>query len=324
MRIVLFGDGAWAARSLLRLVEEGHSLTAAVVRARPSDRTLTDAADEAGVPVLQPNMPNGDEFLATMKALAPDLALSISYDRILRRPLLELPRLGCLNIHAGRLPEYRGRNVINWAILNGETEIGVTAHMMDEGIDTGDILLQRMLPIHWTDTYGEVLGRVVDSIPDLVSDAVRGLAEGTATCRPQPPGGTYFGGRGEGDEWLDWSDTSRNLYNKVRGISRPGPGARTMVCDRPAIIWRAEYDPTWPKYLATPGQVVGRAEGGGVIVKTGDSTLVLREVQSDAITVGAPSWAIGTRLGLDVTARLGALAARVAELEGQLSGRRNS
>ncbi len=140
------------------------------------------------MPVLQPNMPNGDEFLATMKALAPDLALSISYDRILRRPLLELPRLGCLNIHAGRLPEYRGRNVINWAILNGETEIGVTAHMMDEGIDTGDILLQRMLPIHWTDTYGEVLGRVVDSIPDLVSDAVRGLAEGTATRRPQPRG----------------------------------------------------------------------------------------------------------------------------------------
>ena len=271
-----------------------------------------------------PAVPNGDEFLETMKALAPDLALSISYDRILRRPLLELPRLGCLNIHAGRLPEYRGRNVINWAILNGETEIGVTAHMMDEGIDTGDILLQRMLPIHWTDTYGEVLGRVVDSIPDLVSDAVRGLAEGTVTRHPQPPGGTYFGGRGEGDEWLDWSDTSRNLYNKVRGISRPGPGARTMVCDQPAIIWRAEYDPTWPKYLATPGQVVGRADGGGVIVKTGDSTLVLREVQSDAVTVGAPSWAIGTRLGLDVTARLGALSARVAELEGQLSGRRNS
>jgi methionyl-tRNA formyltransferase len=144
------------------------------------------------------------------------------------------------------------------------------------------------------------------------------------TRRAQPAGGTYFGGRGEGDEWLDWSDTSRNLYNKVRGISRPGPGARTMVCDRPVIIWRAEYEPTWPKYLATPGQVVGRAESGGVVVKTGDSTLVLREVQSDAATIGAPSWAIGTRLGLDVTARLGALAARVAELEGQLSGRRNS
>jgi methionyl-tRNA formyltransferase len=324
MRIVLFGDGAWAARSMLRLVEEGHALAAAVVRVRPSDRTVTDAAARANVPVLQPSQPNGPEFLEAMNALAPDLALSISYDRILRRSLLEVPRLGCLNIHAGRLPEYRGRNVINWAILNGETEIGVTAHMMDEGIDTGDILLQRLLPIHWTDTYGDVLGRVVDAIPELVSDAVRGLAEGTVTRRAQPAGGTYFGGRGEGDEWLDWSDTSRNLYNKVRGISRPGPGARTMVCDRPVIIWRAEYEPTWPKYLATPGQVVGRAEGGGVVVKTGDSTLVLREVQSDAATIGAPSWAIGTRLGLDVTARLGALAARVAELEGQLSGRRNS
>lgn len=324
MRILLFGDGAWAGRSLLRLEADGHTVLAAVGRARPSDTSLSEAAAGTGVPLLQPSQPNGEEFRQQVKTLAPDLAVSISYDRILRRPLLELPRLGCVNIHAGRLPQYRGRNVINWAILNGETEIGVTAHMMDEGIDTGDILLQRLLPIRWTDTYGDVLARVVDSIPDLVSAAVQGLADGTVVRRVQPALGTYFGGRGEGDEWLDWSDTSLNLYNKVRGISRPGPGARTLLCDRPVIIWRAEYDPSWPKYLATPGQIVGRCAEGGVVVKTGDSTLVLREMQADAAKSGAPSWAIGTRLGRSPASCLPALVARVADLEAQLIGRRHS
>ncbi|HEY8258075.1 MAG TPA: hypothetical protein VIG08_10505, partial [Gemmatimonadales bacterium] len=188
-------------------------------------------------------------------------------------------------------------------------------------IDTGDILVQRALPIHWTDTYGDVLARVVDAIPDLVSETVAGLADGTVVRQPQPAGGTYFGGRGEGDEWLNWSDTSLNIYNKIRGISRPGPGARTLLCDRPVVIWSAEYDPTWPKYLATPGQVVGRADGGGVVVKTGDSTLVLREVQLDAMAVESPSWAIGTRLGQDPAGMLPALLARMAALEGQLIGR---
>ena len=145
-----------------------------------------------------------------------------------------------------------------------------------------------------------------------MSAAVQGLADGTVVRRVQPAHGTYFGGRGEGDEWLDWSDTSLNLYNKVRGISRPGPGARTLMCDRPVIIWSAEYDPSWPKYLATPGQIVGRSSEGGVVVKTGSRTLVLREVQADAATIGAPSWAIGTRLGLSPASCLPALVARVA------------
>jgi len=84
--------------------------------------------------------------------------------------------LGCLNFHAGKLPFYRGRNVINWAIINGEREIGITAHFMDEGIDTGDILLQRTEPIGWTDTYGDVLARVVAAIPPLVEESVELVA----------------------------------------------------------------------------------------------------------------------------------------------------
>ena len=117
---------------------------------------------------------------------SPDLNLSVSYDQIIRRPLLEAAPLGFVNFHAGKLPIYRGRNVVNWALINGETEIGLTAHFMDEGIDTGDILLQRTLPIAWTDTYGDVLSRVVDAFPDLVRDAV--ARDRGEPCRAASPG----------------------------------------------------------------------------------------------------------------------------------------
>ncbi len=152
MRIVLFGDGEWATRSLLRLQADGHAVAGLVIRRRPTDRAFLECARQLGAPVLQPADVNAEAFVERVAALGADVGLSIAYDQILRRPLLATPRLGCVNFHAGKLPAYRGRNVITWAILNGEPEIGLTAHMMDDGIDTGGILLQRVLPIGWTDT----------------------------------------------------------------------------------------------------------------------------------------------------------------------------
>src|SRR5690242_11129884 len=146
MRIVLFGDGPWAAASLERLVRDGHDVVAVVERDHPSDATLGRAARERGIHVLRTADARATAFVEEIGRLAPDVALSISYNRILRRPLLDVPRLGFVNFHAGMLPRYRGRNVINWAIINGESEIGITAHFVDEGIDTGDILVQRLLP----------------------------------------------------------------------------------------------------------------------------------------------------------------------------------
>jgi methionyl-tRNA formyltransferase len=195
------------------------------------------------------------------------------------------------------LPFYRGRNVINWALINGEQEIGVTAHFVDAGIDTGDILLQHRLPVGWTDTYGDLLCRVVQIMPDLVEETVRRIAGKSYTRHRQPEVGTYFGARGEGDEWLDWRETSVDLHNKVRAIARPGPGARTWLDVETVQVWRAYCDPAWPKYRATPGQVVGRTEAG-VLVKTGDSVLLLTEVQLPGRAAAPPSWPIGTRLGV--------------------------
>lgn len=310
MRILFFGDGPWATYSLERLAQKGWSLLGLVMRLKPSDPNLIKVAKDLGLPVFQPARVNSPRFVAQITAMHPDLNISVSYDQILQRPILDTAPLGFVNFHAGKLPFYRGCNVINWAIINGETEIGLTAHYVDEGIDTGDIILQRMLPIRWTDTYGEVLNRVIAALPDLVVDTVSIIASGRVERRPQAHlPGTYFSVRENGDEWLEWSDISRNLHNKVRAITHPGPGARTLLDGRVVIIWRAFYDPCWTKYIATPGQVVGRHPGMGVFVKTGDSTLLVQEVQLEDGQPRIPEWRIGTRLGLNVLSYLRSLEA---------------
>jgi methionyl-tRNA formyltransferase len=314
MRIILFGDGPWATTCLAPLCDAGHEVVAVVLRAHPTESGLAAAAQRLGVPTLQPSRVNAPECVATIAGLRPDVNLSIAYDQIFRSAIRATANW-FLNVHAGKLPSYRGRNIINWAIINGETEIGVTVHLVDHGIDTGDILLQRLLPIAWTDTYGDVLDRVVREIPSLVVDSLDLIASGEAQPRPQGQGGTYFGGRRDGDEWLDWSQPSADIYNKIRGITHPGPGARTMLGERPVIIWRAAYDPRWPRYRATPGEVVGRSAGAGVIVKTGDSTVLLQDVQVDGGPLEIASWPIGVRLGVDTGAMLNMLLARADRVQ---------
>ncbi len=323
MKILFFGDGAWAAESLRRIARRPWPVSAVIVRQRPSGDALERAAKELGLPVLQPGNVNSVEFLEIVRSFAPELNVSVSYDQIVRRDLLTVAPRGFVNFHAGKLPLYRGRNVINWALINGETEIGITGHYMDEGIDTGDIVLQRTLPIGWTDTYGDVLGRVVAAFPELVEDTLERIASGSAKARRQADlPGTYFGGRREGDEGLDWTDTSRNLHNKVRAITRPGPGARTVVGGEPVIVWRAFWDPSWPLYRATPGEIVGR-RSDGAIVKTGDSTLWIQEVGAPGQAGALPNWPTGTRLGAGAD-NVRDLLARIRALEERLSSRRTS
>jgi methionyl-tRNA formyltransferase len=303
LKIWLFGDGAWAASSLVALRDRGHRVEAVVLRTRPSDDSLETMARSSGIPVHGTESVNAASFVSLVQQSEPDLCVSIAYNQIFRRPILEAARLGYLNFHAGKLPLYRGRNVVNWAIINGESEIGLTAHFIDEGIDTGDVVLQTMLPILWTDSYQDVLCRVVSRFPSFVSEAVEQLAAGSALRVPQRGPSTYFCGREEADEWLNWSDTSRNLYNKIRGISHPAPGARTVYSSRAVRVWKAVYDPSWPGYIATPGQVVGR-HSEGCFIKTGDSILLVTLVQVDGDNASIPMWPIGTRLGIDTAALL--------------------
>lgn len=299
LRVLFFGDGRWAERTLRLVVKTEHPVLGLVARTAPSDPALLASADDLGVPVFQPRNVNAPEFAEIVRTLAPDLCFCISYDQIFHRRVLESPPLGIVNFHAGKLPHYRGRNVINWAIINGEIELGITAHYVNEGIDTGDIILQRTVPIGWTDTYADVLARAESAIPEVALEALNLIAQGAVTATPQAGFGTYVGGREPGDEWLDWSDTSLHIYNKIRAITRPGPGARTVLGPEEVTIWAARYNPSWPQYIGIPGQVVGH-DSSGAFVKTGDSYVMVTEAQIAGDLAGRPSWKIGTRLGIDL------------------------
>ena len=297
MRLLLFGDGKWAAESLASLLSGGHDVLAVVGRNCPSDESLAERASEARIPVRTWKNVNHTRCLEWIRSVNPDLNISVSFDQILKSDLLNTAPLGFINCHAGKLPYYRGRNVINWAIINNEKEVGITVHYVDEGIDTGDIVLQKAVPVLWEDVYGDVLAKVETAIPPLVMEAVRRIELGIAERRPQSHrDGTYFSRRRSGDEWIDWSADSLTIYNKIRAISHPGPGAMTSLNGEPLILWRAQYDPLWPRYIATPGEIVG-VEPEGVRVKTADSTILLTRVDHEGqeTTPQRPVFRIGVR-----------------------------
>jgi len=314
MKILFFGDASWGAEALQLLHDRNIEIVGVVLRTRPTDDTLQQATEKLGLPLFQPQRCNDPEFLQTIATLQPELNLSVSYDQILRRPIIDSAPLGFVNFHAGKLPDYRGRSVLNWTLINGEEEIGLTGHFVDEGIDTGDIILQRSLPVHWEDTYQTLLDRVVPEFPKLVVDTVELLISGNYQRQPQAHlPGSYFPQRGRGDEWIDWNDSSHNIYNKIRAISSPGPGARSYLGDQQMILWQASYDPAWPCYIATPGSVVGVEVGKGIRVKTGDSTIFLEQVEYCDKNQGpqVPQLRIGTKLGIN-------LQSKVLELEEKL------
>jgi methionyl-tRNA formyltransferase len=275
-----FGDGPWAHNALDRLLSDP-TVTVAFICARyPNpDEVLRSRARQSDIPFFAHADVNSNEFLQAVRAFNCDLFVSMSFNQILRRQMIREPRLGTINCHAGKLPFYRGRNVLNWALINDEKTFGITVHHVDEGIDTGDIIAQREYAIDDTDTYASLLERAYIGCAELLFDAVKQLQSGRARRTPQSeihPCGFYCTVRKPGDERIDWKQSSRDVFNLVRAISRPGPEARTFLGDKEVKINRVEFLPDAPSFKGIPGAVVG-VEDGGFLVKTADSYIKVVE-----------------------------------------------
>ncbi len=278
IKLGYFADGPWSHRALeLITADPRFKVIFIVPRFDTRDPVLADWAKRLNVPFLPTERVNAPEAIASLKAFDADLFVSMSFNQILKRPILDAAPLGFINCHAGALPFYRGRNILNWALINDEKAFGVTVHYIDEGIDTGDIVVQKMLPITDDDTYATLLDHAIVTCAQALHEALAGLAEGTIQRRPQAaihPVGSYFGQRRPGDEWIDWSWPSRRIFNFVRAITTPGPGATTTLDGTTVRILSAKTIPDAPNYISTPGEVVGISPAG-VVVKTGDSTLLM-------------------------------------------------
>jgi methionyl-tRNA formyltransferase len=228
-----------------------------------------------GVPVLQPARLREPAFLPALAALAPELVVVAAYGKILPRAVLDVPRRGCINVHASLLPRHRGAAPITWAILAGDAETGVTIMQMNEEMDAGDVLLARAVPIAADETGGSLTTKLAGLGAAALGEAVDGLRAGTLRPTPQPATGVTFAPRITREHCrLDWTRAAVALERQVRALA-PAPAAFTTLGGKLLKVHRA----TVAAATATPSPGTVIAAGDAIVVATGDGGLALREVQ---------------------------------------------
>lgn len=274
MRIGYFADGPWAHRAFQKMVKDNTiEIKFICVRYDRNDEVLKQYADLYGIDLLMHSDINSEDFWISVKEYNVDMFVSMSFNQIFKERLLNLPPLKTINCHAGKLPFYRGRNILNWALINDEKEFGITVHYLDTGIDTGDIILQKCYPITDEDTYGTLLERAYEGCAETLYQAIKLIQAGNPPRIKQDTidkVGFYCGMRKDGDEIIDWGQSSRRIFNFVRAISFPGPGARTFAGNEEVIINKVKLIEGAREYIGIPGQIIGKKDSN-LLVKTGDS-----------------------------------------------------
>lgn len=290
MRIGYFADGPWSHRALEKILADD-ALSVAFICARfdTQDPVLREKSESNGIPFLVHENINSAEFLEGIAEYDCDILVSMSFNQIFKDQIIELCPGGIINCHAGKLPFYRGRNVLNWALINDEKDFGVTVHYVDRGVDTGDIVRQECYEITDEDDYSTLLNRSYEYCADVLYRSLTDLLGGQVKRMAQEdihPVGFYCSQRKVGDEILDWNQTSREIFNFVRAICKPGPQARTYLAGTEVKINRLVLIPGAPAYKGIPGAVLG-IEEGCLLVKTADSFVKVVGWSSDAkIRVG--------------------------------------
>lgn len=289
LRIVFMGTPALAATILeVLLREEQFEIIAAVTQPdQPKGRDLQlhpsdvkQLALSRGVPLFQPQRARDAEFIEQMRVLAPDLVTVAAFGQLLPPALLEVPKFGCLNVHTSLLPKYRGAAPIQWAILNGDAETGVTIMKMDAGLDTGDIVSQEPTTITDEDTAGTLHARLAEMGARLLVRTIPAYAQGTLVPRPQPPGATHARKIRKEDGRIDWSQPAIAIWNRIRGLT-PWPGTFTSLLrsSGPVMIKVLAGKPV-EAGPATPGEVLC-ADKDGLVVACGEGALHIKELQRE-------------------------------------------
>jgi methionyl-tRNA formyltransferase len=289
LRIIFMGTPDLAAASLRALLASPDCQVVAVVTQpdRPKGRDLKlqpspvkQWALESKLPVLQPERARADDFLRELNVLKPDLIAVAAYGQILPKSILDLPRFGCLNVHTSLLPKYRGAAPIQRAILNGDTETGVTIMKMDVGMDTGAILTQEKTPIRPEDNAETLHDRLAKIGANLLVRTIPQYVAGTISPLPQPAEGVSYAPKiMKQDGQIDWRQPATSIWNQIRGLV-PWPAAFTLVPGEPRPqllkIWEAKV----ADFSGQPGEIL-QADKAGVIVACGSGALRLLLLQRE-------------------------------------------
>ena len=293
-RVAVFAYHDIGVACLEALLRRGANLVTVVTHEDdPAERvwfaSVAALARRHGIPVHTPENPNCPDSIARLRAYRPDLIFSFYYRHLLSREVLALPPLGAINLHGSLLPKYRGRAPINWVLIHGEAETGVTLHYMDERADHGDIIMQEVVPITMEDTALSLSHKLATAAPHLLGAAFPLLVAGKAPRIPQDhAAATTFGRRRPADGRIDWSRSAWQIYNLIRAVTHPFPGAITWLNERQVLLWTAR-PPDGRAAPRPPGHILGVGEDGALEVATGNGVLGLLRVQvaGEAETDGA-------------------------------------
>jgi methionyl-tRNA formyltransferase len=304
LKIIFCGTPAFALPSLRCLIAQPDFQIAGVVTQpdRPRGRgkevassPVKEAAAAAGIAVYQPQRIRAEESYEYFRSAAPDVVVIIAYGQIIPARLIEIPRLGWINLHGSLLPKYRGAAPIHWAIAKGETRTGLTTMQIDAGLDTGPMLLKHETEIAPDETAPELYARLAEAGAPLIVETLRGLASGTITPTPQDNSqATLAPPLKKDDGRINWSLPAQTIYNRIRGF-HPWPGAFTTFRGKQCAIW-GKPAPDQSGVTSTPGTI--RANSADVDVTCGAETaLRLEFVQLEGRNkISAREFANGARL----------------------------
>lgn len=285
MRVVFMGTPDFSVGTLQAILDAGHEIVGVVTQPdKPKGRgksvqmtPVKELAVQHELPVYQPIKVRDPEFVEVLKTLEPEVIVVVAFGQIIPKSILDIPRYGCINVHASLLPKYRGAAPIQWAVLNGEKESGVTIMYMDTGLDTGDMLSKVIVPLEQEETAGSLFEKLstagakalVDILPQLESGSVQ------PEKQPQESPNDYARMISKADGKLDFTRPAEELERWVRGMS-PWPSAFTSLHGKTLKVWKTTVQDR--KTEMGPGTVVG-ADRTGIYVQTGDGVLCIEELQ---------------------------------------------
>ena len=284
MRLIFMGTPDFAVTCLDAVIAAGHDVACVITQPdRPKGRgnklvapPVKVRAEALQIAVHQPESVKDEAFLTLLQSYEPEAVVVVAYGRILPQAVLTLPRYGCLNVHGSLLPRYRGAAPIQWTVLNGEAEAGVSIQQMDAGMDTGAILAKSALAVTDEDTTGTLFTKLAQLGAELLVQTLADVQAGRVTPEPQQEAqATYAPMLTKADELLDWQRPARALHNQVRGLN-PAPGAYTWCQNQRLKIWRTQVEAN--EDHAACGEIVA-IDADSFVVQTGDGALRIYEVQ---------------------------------------------
>lgn len=285
MKVIFMGTPDFAVPTLEKLIEAGHEVIAVVTQPdRPKNRGMQmqespvkEVAKKHNIPVYQPERVKKDrEFLDNMKNLNADVNVVVAFGQILPKELLDAPKYGSINVHGSLLPKYRGAAPIQWSVINGDEMAGVTTMYMDEGLDTGDMILKAEVKIGEEETAGELYERLKVLGADLLIKTLAEVETGTATREKQPEDFSYAPMLTKETGKIDWSKTSKEIDSLVRGVN-PWPSAYTELNGKKIKVHKVKI----LDKKGDPGSVIESDPKNGLVVGTKDGAVELVEIQPE-------------------------------------------